>query len=158
MTPREFIHRSQRQSHARGWLRFSKRSQAAKGLNASRAQLSFFPSQRRPLSPLRASVCACRPSAGGRLATCSPRMRSTTQDGPAALATLRQLIKVSGASTWRQAVKPRRLSSSPRPEHRAPRVRPNPSIERTRNSRPRYAASSLSAPRGLLLRSAHVKR
>ena len=37
-------------------------------------------------------------------------------------------------------------------------VRPNPSIERTFNSRPRYAVTLLSAPRGRLLNAAHVKR
>ena len=35
---------------------------------------------------------------------------------------------------------------------------PNPSIERTRTGRPRYARSSFSAPRGLPVRAAHVKR
>ena len=34
----------------------------------------------------------------------------------------------------------------------------NPSIERTFNSRPRYAVTLLSAPRGRLLNAAHVKR
>ena len=36
--------------------------------------------------------------------------------------------------------------------------RPNPSIERTRTGRPRYARSSFSASRGLPARAAHVKR
>jgi hypothetical protein len=36
--------------------------------------------------------------------------------------------------------------------------RPNRSIERTRNGRPRYARSSFSAPRGLPSRASHVKR
>ena len=35
---------------------------------------------------------------------------------------------------------------------------PNPSIERTRTGRPRYTCSSLSVPRGLPARAAHVKR
>ena len=39
-----------------------------------------------------------------------------------------------------------------------PRVRPNPSIERTCTGRPRYARSSFSASRGLPVRAAHVKR
>ena len=39
-----------------------------------------------------------------------------------------------------------------------PRVRPNPSIERTRTGRPRNTCSSFSAPRGLPARAAHVKR
>ena len=39
-----------------------------------------------------------------------------------------------------------------------PRARPNPSIERTRTGRPRYARSSFSVPRGLPARTAHVKR
>ena len=38
------------------------------------------------------------------------------------------------------------------------RKRPNPSIERTRTSRPRYTCSSFYVPRGLLVRAAHVKR
>ena len=36
--------------------------------------------------------------------------------------------------------------------------RPNPSIERTRTGRPRYATSIFSASRGLPVRAAHVKR
>ena len=39
-----------------------------------------------------------------------------------------------------------------------PRARPNPSIERTRTGRPRYACSSFYVPRGLPVRAAHVKR
>jgi hypothetical protein len=35
---------------------------------------------------------------------------------------------------------------------------PNPSIERTPKSRPRYSTSSLLLPRGLLSVAAHVKR
>ena len=37
-------------------------------------------------------------------------------------------------------------------------ARPNPSIERTPNSTPRYTASSLSVPRGVLSVAAHVER
>ena len=35
---------------------------------------------------------------------------------------------------------------------------PNPSIERTSNSTPRYTASSLSVPRGVLSAAPHVER
>ena len=35
---------------------------------------------------------------------------------------------------------------------------PNPFIERTPNSTPRYTASSLSVPRGVLSAAAHVER
>jgi hypothetical protein len=38
------------------------------------------------------------------------------------------------------------------------RTVPNPSIERTRTGRPRYARWSFSASRGLPARAAHVKR
>ena len=42
--------------------------------------------------------------------------------------------------------------------HGRGKTMPNPSIERTRNSRPRYTGCSFYVPRGLLLRAAHVKR
>jgi len=44
------------------------------------------------------------------------------------------------------------------PSAASPKMRPNPSLERTHKGRPRYTARSLSVPRGLPLRAAQLKR
>ena len=157
-------HRSQEQMQSQARPRSSEGSLSATRFNsfasvagASMEQSGHTTQRKTNAVPCAALHGAGRPSAGGRLTTGCPR-------GTNAAALCRNAAAVWSMRATAVAARSSRASgqqsSAPHAWHcgQRPKVRPNPSFERTHKGRPRYTALLFSAPRGLPLRSAQFKR